>query len=512
MSAKKTKINFGKLLSFLRVRTTVGGLEITDQALRLAYQEKEKTWRFAAVALGPGVMERGTVKDAAALGHAFQELRAKVPSLRRRGKKMNVVVSLGSASVYTQSFTLPIVGGAELKKAIDLNIRMSAPDDLAKSYFGSRVLTRDDAALRFEIGTAFIDRTIVDGLVPVLFGAGFVATDIESRALSLARTVRERTVLPDAAGSYLLLDIDDTGIDFLVLRKGELYFEYATRWADIADPKGQVTMDRFNETVVANFRQVSNFYHQRWQNPLGGVIVVAAAFGEAASAAIAPAASGAKIPVIPPSFAAGQEIESEWFAAYGAALRDGLGDEISLSGDVASDAYHKEQVLSFLEFWRVLVPVTLGILVATLAVANNFLGGVAVQASENSAAGQVGGQSQLLTEISSLEASSTAFNHDVQVALAAQSAMDKSHTLFDTLEAAAKSSSVTLSRVSFEGTASPVSLSGVASTADDIVQFKDLLAQNSEFTGVNLPLSDIQPSGSMYSFTMTFSIAGGVFK
>ncbi len=508
MDAKKIdlrNLKSAKLLSFLHVRNDVGGLEISDQALRLTYIEKE-SWHFVAVALPPGAMERGIVKDAAALSKALAELRAKIPSLKSRAKKMNVVVSLGSASVYTQSFTLPIVEGAQLTKAINLNIQMSSPDDLATSYFGSRVLARDDAAMRFEIATAFIQRKIVDDLLPVLFAAGFVATDVESRAISLARSMRIRALAPDPSRAYLLLDIDDTGIDFLVIRKGELYFEYATSWTDIADPKGQVTMEHFSEAVVANLRQVSNFYNQHWHDPLAGIVIIAAAFAKEAEAAIV---ASAALPIIPPSFSDGPEVRSEWLAAYGAALRDGGKGEISLSGDVASGTYQREQILAFLDFWRVLVPVTLGILVATLVVAYNFLGGMAAQVIANTAGGN---QNQLELQISALDASSTAFNQDVQIALAAEADQDKSHTIFDAIQSAAKASSVTLSRVTFQGPSSPITISGVASTASDIQEFKNLLSSNQKFSSVNLPLSGIQPSGSMYSFSMTFSIAGGVYQ
>ncbi len=504
MDSKRIRQRFDKLLSLLHVTSDVGGLEITDQVLRLAYLDKE-TWRFVATVLGPGVMQRGAVKDPVTLARALQELRSQVPFLHGHpGRKMTVVVSLGSANVYTQSFTLPLLQGEELKKAIDLNVQMSSPDDLAKSYFGSRVLASDAGAMRIQIASAFIERSVVDDLIPILFEAGFVAIDVESRAISLARTIRERTASLDSSRSYLLLDIDDTGIDFLVLRNGELYFEYQTPWTDLGDAKGQVTMERFNEAVTANFRQVFNFYHQRWQEELGGVLVVAVAFGKEASSAIAGVTT---LPVLSPAFNAGEDMQ-EWLAAYGAALRGGIGKgEISLSGDVAADAYHKQQTIAFLDFWSVLVPVTLGILVATLALAYNFLGGIT---NEVVASGAPGGQGKLMSQIAALQASSTAFNNDVSLALAAQFSADKSHDIFDRLDTMAASSSVTLSRVTFQGASAPVFVSGIASTADDIVQFRDYLTADPAFTGVNLPLSAIQPSGSMYSFSLTFSLSGHV--
>jgi hypothetical protein len=157
MRMETVKIYFEKLLSLLRVRVRAGGLEISDQVLRLAYTDG-KGMQMAAAVLGPGVMERGIIKDAAALTEALRTVKEKIPAFTGKKKKMNVMVSLSSANIYTQSFNLPIMEGKELEKAIDLNVQMSSPDDLAKSYFSSEILDRDDEHVRLEISAAFIDK------------------------------------------------------------------------------------------------------------------------------------------------------------------------------------------------------------------------------------------------------------------------------------------------------------------------------------------------------------------
>jgi hypothetical protein len=500
---------FGKILSFLRVRTVAGGLEISDQVLRLAYYDGG-TWQTAAAILGPGVMERGVVKDAAALSAALLSLRAKIRALKNPKKKMNVVVSLSSASVYTQSFTLPQMGDRELGKAIDLNIQMSSPDDLAKSYFGSEVLARDDEHVRLEIASSFIDRQIVDDIVRLLFAAGFISVFVESRALSLARIMRERAVGIDLEQSYLLLDIDNAGIDFLVIRKGRLYFEYATPWADIADAKGQVAMEKFTETISANLRQVMNFYHQHWQDVLSGVIVSSIMSPAEVQSTVQEVSA---LPVLPLTLSAEQEIPLEWFVAFGAGVRGVKGDindkEINLAGEGAADAFHKEQAETFLELWQVLVPAALGVLVITLWFAYNFL--VMTQGQLAASASPVE-QSRQDAAIEMLQASSTAFNNDVQIALAVQSHADVSHRIIDELYTVAASSSVNISSLALQGLSSPVALSGVAATEDDIVEFKNLIEADPNFGPVNLPLSDIQPSLSAYSFSMTFPVAPHAFQ
>ena len=500
---------FGKVLSFLRVRTVAGGLEISDQVLRFAYYDG-KEWQMAAAILGPDVMERGVIKNDEAFLAALLSLRSKIRALKNPKKKMNVVVSLSSASIYTQSFTLPQMGENELGKAIDLNIQMSSPDDLEKSYFGSEVLARDDEHVRLEIASSFIDRQIVDDIVRLLFSAGFIAVFVESRALSLARIMRARAVGIDLEQSYLLLDIDNAGIDFLIVRKGKLYFEYATPWADIADEKGQVAMEKFTETITANLRQVMNFYHQHWQDVLSGVIVSSIMSPAEVQATVQEVSA---LPVLPLTLSAEQTIPLEWFVAFGAGVRGVTGDindkEINLAGEGAEDAFRKEQAQTFLELWEVLVPAALGVLVITLWLAYNFL--VMTQGQLVASAPPVG-QGRQDAAIAALQASSTAFNHDVQVALAVQSHADVSHKIIDELYIIAASSSVNISSLAFQGPTAPIALSGVAATEDDIVEFKNLIEADPNFGPANLPLSDIQPSLSAYSFSMTFPLAANAFQ
>ena len=57
------KIYFQKILSFLRVRSHVDGLEVSDQVLRFIYFD-QGAWHMEAVRLAQGVMEKGSIKDA----------------------------------------------------------------------------------------------------------------------------------------------------------------------------------------------------------------------------------------------------------------------------------------------------------------------------------------------------------------------------------------------------------------------------------------------------------------
>ena len=499
---------FGKLLSFLRVRPTAGGLEVSDQALRLAYYTGKEAQMVATV-LGPGVMEHGVIKDPAALAAALAALRIKVPALKHKGKRMGVVVSLSSVPIYTQSFTLPEMSDDELKKAVDLNIQMSSPDDLKKSYFGSRVLSHDEENARLEISAAFIDKKIVDDIVEALFAAGFVTTGVESRAISLARVMRERTPSLDPKGSYVLANVDGAGLDLLVIKRGELYFEYAVPWTDVEDDKGQVSIDKFGEMVSMSLRQVLNFYRQHWQDPLAGIIVSSVGLQEQTQKA---AAGASELPVLAIA-PAESKVPPEWLVAFGACLRESSSDtdkpEINLAGEVAAERYSNEQMLNFLELWRALVPAALAICVVTLALAYNFLSSTATQVALTESTASQGAQE---AETERLEASSTMFNQDVQLMLAAQSHADAYHKMFDEINEIAASSSVAVSRITFQGQSSGIQLSGVAPTEQDIIEFQNLVNADPNFGQATLPLSAITPAADQYSFSIAIPLAANAFR
>ncbi len=301
----------------MRIRVNAAGLEISDQVLRCVYVD-QGAWKMEAVRLTPGIMEKGKVKDVPAFAAALQDLKSKLPAGQKKGRKMNVVVSLSSVNIYSQVFTLPFMEGDDLDKAINLNVQMVSPVDIAHAYYGWQFLGRDEVSLRSDIAAAFVDKGVVDEMVQALYKGGFITVGVESRALALTRIVREQGSGVAMDKSYLLLDIDNSGIDFLVVRKGRLYFEYPNQWADLTDEKGQVSINKFQEMLAGSLRQVSNFYAQHWPDPLVGVILSPVAFEKEARQAIDESVA---LPVIPLTFTQGQGVSPEWFVAFGCALR-----------------------------------------------------------------------------------------------------------------------------------------------------------------------------------------------
>lgn len=494
---------FSKILSLLRVRSVAGGLEVSDQVLRLVYFNG-KLWELAAVRLAPGVMEKGKIKDAEAFIKALSELKAKIPFSRSRHKKMNVVVALSSAKMYMQVFPLPVMEGKNLADAVDLNLKMLSPIDTADAYFGWEPIGKDDSGLHTEIAAAFIERTLIDEMTKALYAAGFIIVGVESRALALARIFQEKGAGADLTKAYLLLDIDNTGTDFLVIRKGRLYFEYPTEWGDLGDEKGEVSIEKFKRALAADLRQVVNFAGQHWPSePLVAVVLSSTILDKEASDAIAGASS---LPVIRLSLEMGQPISSEWLVALGCSLRGmgtNLGDaEINLSGPEAIDMFHDEQLTNFMVLWRVLVPAVLALIIVALAMADNFLMNTktALQAQSVSVSQKEAAQ------IAALTASSTAFNEEVALAANAEGRVSGDYQLISDLTNLAAANGITVNKISFPGQGSPIFFSGSSLSETGIVSFKMAVQNDNHFGAANLPLTNIQQGTNGYTFSMTFPL------
>jgi len=503
------KIYFQKILSILRIRSSAVGLEISDQVLRFVYVDRGK-WKMEAVRLAPGVLDKGKIIDAGAFDAALKELRSKAPSGRKKDQKMNVIVSLSSLNMYSQAFTLPLMAeGDDLDRAIGLNVQMISPGDISHMYYGWELLGRDEAGLRLEVASAFADKTIIDTMVQALYAAGFITVGVESRALALVRYMREKTTEMVADKSYLLLDIDNSGIDFLILRKGHLYFEYTNQWGDLTDEKGQISVTKFKDVLMASLRQVANFYSQRWPDPLAGVIISAVAFEKEAAEAIA---TSLALPVVPLALAPGMDISPEWFVAFGCALRGQNANmkdkEINLSGDGALDTFHEERLMNFMSLWRAIVPTVLGFLVIVLVVADSFLNTIRSGIEAQPGFTQLGQES---TQVAALEASSTVFNESVMMVANAESQVSKNYLLIAEINTIASANGVSISQFSFQSASTPIQLSGTAPSTEAIAAFKTAIQKDPHFGTVTLPILNIQQNatGGGYSFSMTFPFSSG---
>ncbi len=411
---------------------------------------------------------------------------------------------MSSIGIYSQVFSLPIIEGENLEKAIQLNVQMVSPIEASQAYSGWQKVGEDKASLRLEILSAFVDKSVIDELNQALFDGGFVAAAVDSRALSLARLFREEGIGFDENKSYVLLSIDSSGMDFLIIRRSQLYFEYFSPWREAADEKGEIQISSFNAAITRNLHRVMNFYSQHWPEPLEGVILSATALVDETKKVVA---ENFSLPVRELRLSMDQSIGPEWFVALGCGLRGvkprGADKEVSLLGIGAAEEFYREQLIGFMSFWRLLVPLVLGLLVVSFFLSDLFL----IQTRHSLEARALPTFSGEQTkEYSTLAAQADDFNRSVKLIESVQSSLFSDGKLWDKISGIMATAGVKPDHLSFQGINSPVALSGTAKSEDQVMAFKSALANDPEFGGVNLPISNIETNPEGVSFSLTFNI------
>jgi Tfp pilus assembly PilM family ATPase/Tfp pilus assembly protein PilN len=495
---------FHKLLSLLRVRTVIGGLEIGDSALRhMAFIDG--TWQMESLRLPPGLVVHGAVQDHAQFVEALKTLKEQILGPVEAKKRLNVVVSLSSINVYSQVFSLPVIEGENLEQAVQLNIQMVSPNEAAQTYSGWQLVGHDERSVRLEILSAFVQRGVIDEMKNALSEAGFVPYSLESRALSLARLARTLVAGFDQAKSYILVNLDTNGIEFLILRRGHLYFQYFTSWQDILGSERQLTQAAFGGLVVKNLHQVLTFYKSHWTDPVTDVLVAASSLRDELTTTIK---ENFSLMVQEVSLSIAQPISPDWFVALGSGLRGIIprreDRDISLLGVSAQEEFRRHQTADFLRFWRVLVPATLAVIMVALGGVRIFLGRTDADLKNKLLAATF--TSEQSQEMDALKTRIAEFNRVVDILHRVGQGPYIQTIFFESFAPLLAEHGITLTRFSFRGFSDPVTIQASARSEEQILKLKRVLDEHPLFEAVQIPLSDIRQEGQAVSFSMSFRI------
>lgn len=498
-----------KFLSFLRAKARVAGLEISDTALRFVYF-KDGLPEAISLRLPPGIIENGEIKNPGDFVDALKELRQRIPSefvggpLSSRKNPVNVVVTLSSVRIYIQVFSLPLVKEENLEEAIQLNIRMISPVDLSQAYAGWQLVNQNQNELRIEILTAFASKSFIDQLSAFLKEGGFSPLAIESGALSLTRLVREKGAGFERNKFYLILNIDNQGLQFLIIKRGQLNFEYFTSWEDIRGEAKEISWRDFEAAIKKNLHQVLNFYSSHWSEPLTDIFFVTPSFVEEIEKIIR---ENFSLNVNQLKLRFGEPVPKEWFGAIGAALRGELSrfqdHDINLLGIPVQEEFRRQEIIYFLRFWELLIPASLGLLLVAFSLAYYFTANLSRSLESQAAFLTVGEQ---VKEINSLQSQINDFNQSVSLIASLQNSLKPKMTILNKIDSLVVAKGLILDRLYLQPGGLPAVLSGEAPSQDQILDFKNSLAADQAFQNINLPLADIQPRGDGFSFTINFTL------
>ncbi len=494
-----------KLMSLLRVGRSAGGLEIGDSVLRYTYHDGV-TWKMYSLRLPPDLVVGGVIKDTQQFVEALRALKVQIVG-RAMHRAVNAVVTLSSTNIYSQVFSLPVIVGESFEKAIELNMQMISPDDPAQTYSGWQVVGGSAQSDRIEVLGAFMSRSIVDDMKRALNDAGFVVYALESRALSLARTIRTISAGFDQARSYIVINLDSNGLEFLVIRKGQLYFEYGNPWRDFETEGHEIAQMVFERLVVRNLHQVLNFYNSHWSEPVTEIFLSASALNNEVTAIIN---ANFEHTIRKLGLTSAEPIEPDWFVVLGSGLRGLIprryDKDLSLLGSTAEDEFRSHQIVDFLGFWRVAVPAALTVLLAAFLGVDAFLMQTSTMVKDQVASTVV--DERHSQEVAAIKSEVNEFNEFVsKINAIARPDRRVAVGVFDHVVKLFEAKHISIIKMQYRSETEPVSISARALSDDDVIGLKKTLDTDADIGSVNLPLTGIVHDDQGVTFSVSFLMA-----
>ena len=494
-----------KFLQLLRANAVVGGFEISDTMLRFVYFDGE-LWQLVSQRLPAGLMEAGIIKDRSGLREALiafrREVATRIKKFSRTSDrhKLSAVLSLSSLNMYSQVFILPEAQGETFQEAIRLNLQMLSPQELHTVYASWQIINKT-AGGRIEVLAAFAERKPIDETTELLHDAGFSVAAIEFRALSLSRLARERGVGFDPKKSTIIVSLDDSGLDFLVLRHGELYFHYFTAWHDLETANREISKADFENVVIRNLNQVLNFSRQHFQDSVKEVFLAASGVSRGIEEVIK---KSFPLHVKELTLETDKPLSSDWFIVLGSGLRALLprreDKEITLISERAEGEFRKAHLLRFLDFWRILVPGALALLLVVMLLGDFFLRRSRISLETQPLAGI---QSDELEEFRTLEKQAAEFNRDLGLIIATKKSLRPQIPLLDKIKVLADTHQIELRQLAFESLSAPLALAGKGESLQKVLDFKNALSLERQFRDIDLSLQDVAAD---FSFSLHFFV------
>lgn len=472
---------------------SIGGLHVSDSAIRYVNVKNGRLVK-AAIALPPGVVKNGALRDRDQFLYSLRKLRA----LIGYGKILPVVITALESEVFVQPFSIPALSEEKnLKEATELNLKALAPRDTRDLYYDAQRL-EGGLTSQLDFLGAFVSSALVDNFLGVLMEAGFEVIAVEFPALSLARLARQQGAGLDFISDHLFIDLSDEGFTTMALTKGQLYLSRFISWQSIQDEG-----DRPQDVIVREVKQTFELYRLRFGGLPKTLIAspnvrpefIEIFMGQLPGLAIVNLAL-----VLYPN------VNAVWHPALGAYLRGlvprSLDTLVSLASIGTETAYWRSYLSHLVSRWRNIVIGSLAIALAGFLLLNNYLLRVTRTIDSQSA---IVGESASAKELSFYQDRAREFNASVDLAKAIDGQVISLAPILLRLETLA-GKSIVFSEVSLSPTRGTII--GRGDSEPQIVDFKNrLAADTANFAEVNLPLSDIVIGQDKKAvFTLNFRI------
>ena len=490
-----------KVKKILQPAQNIAGLEIKDTAIRIAKLE-DGVLKKSAFILEPGIIEDGQIKDSRRLVLALKKLHSEFFNTQER---IPVILIVPSAAVYTQVFSAPLVSGASLEEAAKLNLESVSPLDLNNAYADWQKIGVREKDGKLDMLGAFIERPVSDAYFQVLKTAGFLAAAVEFPSLGIVRVIKEFGVGVNPENPQVVLNVASDGLNFMVIKNSNLYFDYFVPWKLIKEEgkaETKILPSDFKDTIIKEIKRVSTFYTSHWGGKLDNLILVTQALNMEVAQVIK---ENFQLGVTDLKLRNFGDLPSAWFSVLGAALRGNLprseDNLISLMAIGTEKLYLQTEIIFFAKIWRNVFIITLGFSIILLIFVDSFLNysESRLEKQLNETLNLPGG-----AEAIALQEQVKNFNKLTEKALAAKKESFPWSRFFSKISSIVKGG-VSLVRILVNQDNSAL-IVGSAPSESSAIDFKNSLAKQG-FENVVLPLSEISTGkDGRVLFTITFKL------
>ncbi len=483
----------------------IGGLAVTDSAIQFLEFRGGKEFE-RSLRLPPGVVEEGKVKDKKQFVDLLKKLHEQIVPDGR--KLLQVILTIPGRNAYVQSFTVSRFAETNIAEAADLNMRMISPMNIEDAYYSwQKVGEASVSTNQIELLGAFVHKGVADDVTSALREGGYGVAAVEFSDLSIVRNLAVLGVI-ETNLPYMIVDVSQEGLSFMVVRGNNLHFSYFYAWSSVRGEERSITLDAVKRALETEVQKILNFYSSRWGGQIKNVIVVTPTLGDELLQVFRGDALAAYFYKLDAQLVGLDKIS----AVRGAALRGAIPrvDDvfISLSSVGAARAFEQDQILRFISVWRNVLLVTAAFILFTFAATDLYLGKSALRIAD---VDTIDLHQPETVEFLQLQEQAREFNALVDSVAEARKAGYNTSSLLKKLDELA-GARIDFDRLFVQEIAGSSLINGSAPSTDEIIEFKNRLLKQPQFTAVDLPLSSIvERSDGQFAFTVTFTVGSFEF-
>lgn len=483
-------------------KKAVAGLQVTNSDLRFLEFTLDRgnilIKRSATLRLPPGIIEHGRVKDKPNFIAALKNLRGSIS--KTESENVNVVLTIPTGDVYAQAFNIPKVAKSGLEEAVNLNLQVISPIPIDRTYYSWKVVGEggNGGPGQIELLGVFVEKNIIEDYTDCLEASGFGIAAIEFSSLSMARLLSYYKVI-DNKSSYLLIKMTQEGLIFMILKNGNLYFDYFHSWDKFTGEGKGVTIDSINDIIYSEGQRIMNFYASHWGGNIKNIVLITPALVEEMSEFIKKTYPALSL------YALSSDKEN-LHGVRGAALRGAtqspLEADINLMNPARFSAFYEDQIIIFTGFWRNVVITIMAFLLIAYGLTDIFLRNRATEARGMA----VGGETPGASELAALENKASQFNSLLANVETFKVPDPNLYEHFSQINSVLDSG-IELGRLRLQGGVSEAIVDGIGRDQETVIAFKNRLTALQNVQDVQLPLNNIQPQpDGRVSFSISFKL------